>query len=286
VRQEDVRAPRPPRPRAARETRAEPPAAKRPPGRWKKYVGLAIVVLLALVLGALAYMEGPALIAKLRGTPSQNRLADNTPRGDPGTGPKFPDRAPPGPYTPQGVPDAAQVAQKVVLYEEDPSDANGKRYFGSAVWQVEQMPPGPGQKPEVAVRADISIPEQRMSVRWSLRRDTDNGAASHTIEVMFTLPADFPHGSVANIPGVLMKQAESSRGAPLAGLVVKVTNNFFLIGLSSAEAEKQRNIQYLKERPWFDVPVVYGDGKRAIIAIEKGIPGERAFADAFAAWGE
>jgi clan AA aspartic protease (TIGR02281 family) len=32
--------------------------------------------------------------------------------------------------------------------------------------------------------------------------------------------------------------------------------------------------------------VVYGDGKRAIIAIEKGTPGERAFADAFAAWGD
>jgi hypothetical protein len=32
--------------------------------------------------------------------------------------------------------------------------------------------------------------------------------------------------------------------------------------------------------------VVYGDGKRAIIAVEKGAPGERAFNDAFAAWGQ
>jgi len=32
--------------------------------------------------------------------------------------------------------------------------------------------------------------------------------------------------------------------------------------------------------------VVYADGKRAIIAIEKGTPGERAFADAFAAWNQ
>jgi hypothetical protein len=48
----------------------------------------------------------------------------------------------------------------------------------------------------------------------------------------------------------------------------------------------QRNLQLLKERSWFDIPVVYGDGKRAIIAIEKGTPGDRAFADAFAAWGQ
>ena len=35
-----------------------------------------------------------------------------------------------------------------------------------------------------------------------------------------------------------------------------------------------------------DVPVVYANGRRAILAIEKGAPGDRAFADAFAAWGE
>ena len=41
-----------------------------------------------------------------------------------------------------------------------------------------------------------------------------------------------------------------------------------------------------KERSWFDVPLVYVNQRRAIIAIEKGAPGERAFNDAFAAWEE
>ena len=83
-----------------------------------------------------------------------------------------------------------------------------------------------------------------------------------------------------------MKQAEQTRGVPLAGLSVKVTTGFFLIGLSNAEADVQRNIQLLKERSWFDVPVVYANNRRAILAIEKGPSGERAFTDAFAAWGE
>jgi hypothetical protein len=103
---------------------------------------------------------------------------------------------------------------------------------------------------------------------------------------MFTLPADFAEGGIQNVPGVLMKQNEMTRGVPLAGLTVKVTNNFFLIGLNSTDIDKQRNIALLKERPWFDVPIVYNTGKRAIMAIEKGPPGERAFADAFRAWGE
>ena len=146
---------------------------------------------------------------------------------------------------------------------------------------------GPGQALDVAVRAEIEIPEPKVTVKWSLRRNTDKALpASHTIEIMFAMPADTPNGGISNIPGILMKQAEQTRGVPLAGLAVKVTAGFFLIGLSSAEADIQRNIQLLKERGWFDVPVVYANGRRAILAIEKGAPGDRAFADAFAAWGE
>jgi len=108
--------------------------------------------------------------------------------------------------------------------------------------------------------------------------------ASHTIEIMFKLPTDFVGGTISNVPGVLMKQAEQTRGVPLAGLAVKVTNGFFLIGLSAVEADRERNVQLLKERAWFDIPVVYGNNRRAILALEKGTPGERAFAEAFNIW--
>jgi hypothetical protein len=67
---------------------------------------------------------------------------------------------------------------------------------------------------------------------------------------------------------------------------VKVADGFFLVGLSNVESERSRNLQLLKERSWFDVPPVYVIQRRAIIAIEKGAPGERAFNDAFAAWRE
>jgi hypothetical protein len=60
------------------------------------------------------------------------------------------------------------------------------------------------------------------------------------------------------------------RAAPLAALIVKVTDGFFLIGLSNVESERSRNLLNLKERCWFDVPLVYVNQHRAIIAIEKG----------------
>jgi hypothetical protein len=174
--------------------------------------------------------------------------------------------------------------QNAVLYEEDPADPNGKRFVGSAIWRTEMVTPGPGQPPELAIRADIEVPERKLAMTWSLRRNTDKGLpATHTVEIMFKLPSDFPAGGISNVPGMLMKQAEQTRGVPLAGLAVKVTPGFYMIGLSNMDADKERNIPLLKERAWFDIPVVYSNNRRAILAVEKGTPGERAFVDAFKA---
>ena len=61
-------------------------------------------------------------------------------------------------------------------------------------------------------------------------------------------------------------------------------NGFFVIGLSADDIAARRNEQLLKERSWFDMPILYVNGGRAILAMEKGPPGDRAFAEVFAAW--
>jgi Trypsin-like peptidase domain len=173
--------------------------------------------------------------------------------------------------------------QKVVLYEEDPADPNGKRFVGSAIWHTETVTPGPGQPPELAIRADVKVPGRKLAMMWSLRRNTDKSLpASHTVEIIFKFPADFPSGGISDVPGILMKQAERTRGVPLAARAVKVSTGFFLIGL--VEIEKERNLALLKDRSWFDIPVVYNNNRRAILAMEKGNPGERVFAEAFKVW--
>ncbi len=255
---------------------------------------VTVLVILGLGAGAFMYKDRIASLFNAVRSPANQTQKDATPNT-----PKFNDRVgqpnPPSDQAQQqtqatpGTPAApgAAVAQRVVLYEEDPADPQGKRYIGSAIWRTETVTPGPGMAPELAVRADIEIPERRITMTFSLRRNTDQALpASHTIEVTFNLPADFPFGGVSNVPGILMKQAEQTRGSPLAGLAVKVTSGFFLVGLSAVESDMQRNLQLLKERPWFDIPIVYNNGRRAILAIEKGTPGERAFDEAFKAWGQ
>ena len=197
--------------------------------------------------------------------------------------PKIPDRV----GQPSPSENVAPVAQRVVLYDEDPSDPKGKQYVGSVIWRTEQIKASAGQKADIAVRADVDIPDRKFKMTMSFRRNTDSSLpASHTAELTFILPQDFSGGGVGNVPGILMKSNEQARGTPLAGLAVKVTDGFFLVGLSNVDADRARNLQLLKERSWFDVPLVYVNQRRAIIAIEKGAPGERAFNDAFAAWGE
>ena len=265
----------------------------RPLRSYGRIVKIAILLLLIAGVAAAGFWQRHALMkmasstmTALRGSPTTTPKPAAT--SEPAGRPKITDRigANNGPSSSATSP-AAAVAQKVVLYDEDPSDPKGKRYVGSAVWRTETVSPGPGLAPELAIRADVVIPERRMRMTWSLRRNTDKALpASHTIEILFTLPADFAEGGIGNVPGVLMKQNEQARGVPLAGLAVKVTNGYFLIGLSAVDIDKQRNISLLKERDWFDIPLVYGNGKRGILAVEKGTPGGRAFEEAFRAWGE
>ena len=70
------------------------------------------------------------------------------------------------------------------------SDPQGKRYFGLVSWRTETVSPAPSS--DTAVRADVKIPERRITMTWLLRRNIDHVLpASYTIEMTFDLPADF-----------------------------------------------------------------------------------------------
>jgi hypothetical protein len=276
----------PPAPRARIGTDREPKPKRARAGTVFPFKS-AIAVGIVLILVGAAILWGKSLVSTVSGlfksSPAIEQPKDTS---TPLSKPKIPDRVgqPSTSSTDQPV---APVAQRVVLYDEDPSDPKGKQYVGSVVWRTEPIKATGSQKPDIAVRADIDIPDRKFKMTMSFRRNTDASLpASHTAELTFILPPDFSGGGVSNVPGILMKSNEQARGTPLAGLAVKVTDGFFLVGLSNVDADRARNIQLLKERSWFDVPLVYSNQRRAIIAIEKGAPGERAFNDAFAQWGE
>jgi hypothetical protein len=245
----------------------------------------AIAVGIVLILVGAGILWGRSVVTSVSGLFKSATTVVEAPKdaSAPLSKPKIPDRV----GQPSSTDQVAPVAQRVVLYDEDPSDPKGKQYVGSVIWRTEQIKAANSQTADIAVRADIEIPDRKFKMTMSFRRNTDTSLpASHTAELTFILPPDFVGGGVGNVPGILMKSNEQARGTPLAGLAVKVTDGFFLVGLSNVDSDRARNLQLLKERSWFDVPLVYVNQRRAIIAIEKGAPGERAFNDAFATWGE
>jgi hypothetical protein len=281
---------------AAQQTEAEPPhrrppsppedtdetAGHRLPRRSRAAMLRTAIVLLAVAAFAgLAYWQR-APISNVFGELQSMVFSSNTAQRQAAAParPKITDRL--GQPSPQI---SGAAAQRVVLYEEDPEDPQGKRFTGTVLWRTEVKSVTPGRSPETVLRADIDIPDRKMGVTWTLRRNTDPSLpASHTIEIVFNMPPDTPTGGVYKVPGVLMKQSEQTRGVPLAGVAAEMPPAYFLIGLSSVETDVGRNIQLLKERSWFDIPIVYKNNRRAILAMEKGGPGEQAFSQAFASW--
>lgn len=283
----DSAEPQLPQPTRGRSQRPEPRGAAEP---RRKSVSLArrFPIWRALIVGIVAIMVGVVILQwpNIRGltrdmfASAPQQQAQPKPTDTPQDKPKIADRV--GQPSPQ-----APVAQRVVLYDEDPNDPQGKQYVGQVVWRTDQVGGSGGQSADIAIRAEIDIPDRKFKMTFLIRRNNDTSLpASHTAELTFMLPPDFAGGGIDNVPGVLMKSNEQARGTPLAGLAVKVTDGFFLVGLSNVDADRSRNIQLLKERSWFDIPLVYANKRRAIIAMEKGAPGERAFNDAFAAWGQ
>jgi hypothetical protein len=187
----------------------------------------------------------------------------------------------------KGLEPVPVVAQPALLYEEDPSDPNGKQYSGTVTWQTDSTSSGPGLASEVVVKADLEIPQRRMSLAMSFRRNTDQTvSATHVFEFRFNAPSDPPHGEISKLQGLALKPAEKVRGTLLAGQALKVTPGYFLVTLSPIQPDMQRNLKLLKEDSWFDIMFLYSNGNRAILAVEKGKAGERAFTQAFGAWGQ
>lgn len=181
---------------------------------------------------------------------------------------------------------ADRFHQHAVLYEEDPSNPTGRQFTGSVTWRTETIK-ADGKPDELAADADVYIPERGLRMTISVRRNLDSSLpASHIIELRCAVPADFDGRGIANVPGILTKSNQQAKGVPLAATTVKVTDGFFMAGLSGTAADRQRNLKQLLERAWFDIPIVYANQRRAILAFDKGQAGEQVFKTVFTAWGQ
>jgi hypothetical protein len=187
-----------------------------------------------------------------------------------------------------GTTGTATGSQRAVLYEEGSSQQDeGNVLPGSVSWEIVNQSFG-GQDPEPVVRAGVDIPGRNLRANLLIRANRDASLpASHLIEVSFLSADGAVSDAVANVPGLIMKEnEEDSGGDVLRGAAARVSTGLFWIALSANPEDEQTNRRLLSERTWIDVPILYENGRRAILSLQKGGPGERAVTQAFEAWGK
>jgi hypothetical protein len=177
-----------------------------------------------------------------------------------------------------------QVAQRAGLLVGTPDDQqNVKTYEGTVVWRVESVNKGEGQPVATVLKADIDIPEAKLKSSMVLQKNLDPTLpATHTMELRFTPQPGSDISNVSDITTPGMRNNGEPSGQPLAGVPVKIAQNWFLVGLSQTETLK--NAELIRKNAWFDVPLQLANGKLAKLTFEKGVPGEKAIGEAFAAW--
>ncbi|RWN33215.1 MAG: hypothetical protein EOR97_09650 [Mesorhizobium sp.] len=232
--------------------------------------------------------NAPAISAPAAGTPAAaappaTGAAPATPPAN-GAAPADAAGTPPAPAAAPAEA-ALPVGQKAIFYEERTSTAQGSAEPGNIVWSLVQESPGGDLPPEPAIRAEATIPGKDIQLRMTIRRNTDQTLpASHIIEMIFLTPDGFEGGGVDNILRVAMKGSEQDAGSPLIGIPAKIADGFFLVALNDTKADEDANMTLLRGQDWIDVPVVYKTGRRALLTMEKGIPGEKVFDEAIKAW--
>ncbi|MET1412643.1 hypothetical protein ABVF61_10270 [Roseibium sp. HPY-6] len=186
---------------------------------------------------------------------------------------------------PAGLTGADGAAQRSILYEEgEDAGGAGTASQGAVVWGVAEETNLDGRQQSI-LTASIDIPERDVKVDIRIKPNDDTSLpASHLVEIKYDFPDSFAAGDVVNVPGLVMKPTEEARGDALIGASVKVQPGFFWIALSSLPNEQQRNLALLRERGWIDIPMLYENGKRGILTLEKGAVGADAVEKAVSAW--
>lgn len=180
------------------------------------------------------------------------------------------------------MPTAANLAgnQSLLLEASDDGTTGAVPFSGTVEWTK-----GTDEVGQPTLVGKAKIPARNLTVDVLIRRNADPSLpASHLMEVNFDVSQTFIGGSIAGLPGVLLKNEELVQGTPLIGASARVVGNSFLFALSASPTDSTTNSNLLTSRKWMDLAIIYATGKRAIITLEKSEDAAKLFDDVFAEW--
>lgn len=179
---------------------------------------------------------------------------------------------------------AAANGERVFLYEERLGQTSPTAVPGTVAWTALRET-GEDGKPNPEIQGKITIPDRGLTALITIKRNSDSSLpASHLIEVVFSLPADFEGGAIDKLERIAMKRTEQDRGDPLVAVSAKVTDDTYLVALNDFEDVMKANLDLLSTRGWIDMPISYRNGRRALLTLDKGAAGKAVFDQVIKEW--
>jgi hypothetical protein len=181
---------------------------------------------------------------------------------------------------PPRLPDSNQhLSERAIYYFQGNEGEAGRATEGSVEWSRTISENSP------AIQAIVRLEQRGVTTTVTIRHNEDPTLpASHLVEVKFS--GNLDGHTIQRVPALVLKQAEQARGQPLAGAAVSLTDSTFWIALSDDTDQALQNMKLLAEGLWFDLPILFRDGTRALLTFEKGARGERVFKEVLGEWAE
>ncbi|MCV6600193.1 MAG: hypothetical protein OIF54_01290 [Cohaesibacter sp.] len=182
----------------------------------------------------------------------------------------------------QQVSAVADAAIEAIFYEENgTSGRDGQASPGQTRWALD------GEGEESVVKVFVEVPKRNISFQLSFSKNKDETLpASHLIEIEAVNFGPTLDLQISEIPGLIMKPTEDSRGQGLFGEPVRIADDLHWIALNAGEKALRYNLELLALRQWIDIPILFKSGRRGILTIQKGESGKVVMEDALRQWGK
>ena len=156
---------------------------------------------------------------------------------------------------------------------------------GGVAWSVVEERPGGDLPPEPAIRGNVAFDDGTV-LSVTIKRNADTTLpASHLIELFFDLPGGAGGAdTIESLPLVGFKDSLDTAPRALESVSGKITDTYFIVGLEDIEAVVENNLALMREEGFMDVELIYGNGRRATLTMEKGDRGTEVFDQVLTAW--
>ncbi|HXW19855.1 MAG TPA: hypothetical protein VEK35_05060, partial [Roseiarcus sp.] len=157
--------------------------------------------------------------------------------------------------------------------------------LGTAVWTLLPAGAGPAQAAGPAVQAEVDIPELKMHATVTIRKNTDASLpATHTMDLRFAFADGADVKGFKDMALPQLRRDDTPNGESISGVRVKISDSYFLVGLTRSDVDLAHNLELLSSRNWLDFPLLFSDDHVAKLTFEKGPTGQSVIAQAVAAW--